>query len=274
MERGEGPSAPQEGQECEWARKDKEHRKRFLRQAAQAHRVFRQEGRELDSIPLFEECLETAQRTSGWRSSFKVLDSMVDLGVALFAAGRPGDGTRRFEEVEELAQGHLRSKKKKKTLLRNLALARKCARFHWLVQEGMAIFREDGREREAADKLQRALDIIKAADANWTKYPDALRCGVQLAEARYHAKQPQEVLELGLELLPLLRRKGLPEGFRIVSTRVRQAAETLEPTSFTVPYMIGMGMYNNDDYPHAMCFLGGALQVLSLSFSRLWLHCF
>ena len=247
--------------------------KRFLRAHDQARALFQEDGRESESIPLFEKALKHARRTGGWQSWKMVMDTMVDLGVALISADRAPEAACLFDEAEELANTHLGSKDKRDVLF-CLSVARQCTPFSFCSQKGAKLFSTEGREAEAAAVLREALGLGKRDHPDWQRHEEVLRCGAQLVEVLVHAGQGQEALELGAEFLPLLREAGEAWGAHVVAHRMGQLGEAGETRAFKRSFARGIQHHLAGDHAQAKRCFEGAVQVFpvrSSSLGRLFL---
>ena len=233
---------------------------RFLEAQAQAQALFRQDGREGESIPLFEKALKHARRASGWQSCKKVADAMVDLGTALLSVDRISEAVRQFDEAEELANAHLGGEDSRDVLF-CLSLARQCTAFSFLVRKGVALFGEEGREAEAANVMRGAFEQGKREYPQWRQCGEVLRCGAQLVEVLVHAEQTQEALELSTELLPLLRKAGETCALQVVCHRMAQLGEMGETRAFKKSFALGIRKHLAGEFAQARSSMQCALEV-------------
>ena len=233
---------------------------RFLEAQAQAQVLFQEDGREGESIQPFKRALKHARRTSGWRSCKKVVDTMVDLGVALISTDRVSEAVRQFDEAEQLANAHL-GREDRKDVFFCLSIARKCTSFSFVARKGVMLFHEEGREADAADTLRIAFEQGKREFPQWRQRGEVLQCGAQLVEVLVHAGQGQEALELGMELLPFLRETGEAWGAHVVSHRMGQLGLQGETRAFKRSFALGIRQHIAKDYAQARRSMERALEV-------------
>lgn len=247
---------------------EEENMQRFLEVQAQAQALFQEDGREAEAIPLFEEALEHARSFEGWQSRKKVVDAMVDLGVALISADRLPEAVHYFDEAEELANAHL-GREDRKDVCFCLSIARKCTSFSFVARKGVMLFQEEGREADAADTLCIAFEQGKREFPQWRQRGEVLQCGAQLVEVLVHAGQGQEALELGMELLPFLRETGEASGAHVVAHRMGQLGLQGETRAFKRSFARGIQHHLAGDYAQAKRCFEGTVQVFPVCSSSL-----